>query len=119
MLACLVGMSAEVQAETFTVPYLCSVHDGSVNVFTNRIGKYLVRVGYTYNSICGLVVCCHLRCSLDGNLVKSCKIWGTKLVLALYDISHFRSHRNVPITSSILSSFPALDNAHTSQFKKR
>ena len=44
-------MSAEVLTATFTVPYVCIVHAGSVNMFENRIGKlYLVRVGYTYNS---------------------------------------------------------------------
>ena len=55
-------------------------------MFKNKIDKYLVKAvilsieaGYTYNyymsrlSISSsFLVYCHLRCSLDGNLVKSC-----------------------------------------------
>ena len=63
------------------------VHASSVNIFKNKIDKYLVkkkqviliiRAGYTYNyymsrlSISSsFLVYGHLRCSLDGNLVKS------------------------------------------------
>ena len=55
------------------------VHASSVNMFKNKIEKYQVKGGYTYNyymsrlSISSsFLVYCHLRCSLDGNLVKSC-----------------------------------------------
>ena len=64
------------------------VHASSVNMFKNKIDKYLVKTVYTkykgkvpyfnirvysrYSS--SFLVYCHLRCSLDGNLVKTCQI---------------------------------------------
>ena len=63
------------------------VHASSVNMFKNKIDKYLVRqvtlcirAGYTLKLLyisrlsisSSFLVYCHLRCSLDGNLVKSC-----------------------------------------------
>ena len=70
MLACLVGMSAEVLTATFTVPCVCFVRAGSVNMFDNRIGKYLVRAGYIYNGrpIYGLSLSQWLRCLLPSNV---------------------------------------------------
>ena len=52
----------------------------SVNMFKNKIDKYLViRAAYTYNYYMSRLSIrssfldyCHLRCSLDGNLIKSC-----------------------------------------------
>ena len=49
----------------------------SVDMFKNRIDKYIVKTGYTQNSMNRLsisssfLVYCHLRHSMDGNLVKS------------------------------------------------
>ena len=58
------------------------VHASNVNMFKNRMNKYLVRVGYTLNKdrlhleyewtldkVITFLVCCLLRCSLDSNLV--------------------------------------------------
>ena len=64
------------------INYLPSVmHASSVNVFKNRIYKYLVRVDYTSNSsTCGFSLSqrhlCSLICCLKGNRIKSsiCKL---------------------------------------------
>ena len=63
------------------------VHASSVNMFKNKIDKYLVKAGYTYYKGQGtlrnymsrlsisysFLVYCHLRCSLDGNLLNLVK----------------------------------------------
>ena len=56
------------------------VHASSVNMFKNKIDKYLVKyVTLSISTIMSrlsisssFLVYCHPRCSLDGNLVKSC-----------------------------------------------
>ena len=43
------------------------MHAGSVNMFKNRIDKYLVRAGYTFNTIyCGLLMSQWLPCLLPS-----------------------------------------------------
>ena len=72
-----------------TYQLIVYMYASSVNMFKNKIDKYLlvkagynllsIRAAYTYNYYMSrlsisfsFLVYCHLRCSLDGNLVKSC-----------------------------------------------
>ena len=70
------------------------VHASSVNMSKNKIEKYLVKAGYTWykgtvhldfmsrprlSISSNFLLYCHLRCSLDGNLVLNIvKYTGTK-----------------------------------------
>ena len=48
------------------------VHASSVNMYNNRIDKYLHQISRCGLSVSHFNVNCHLRCCLNGNHVKSC-----------------------------------------------
>ena len=59
--------------EDHTLPYsIDGVHANlSVDMFKNRIHKYLIKVGYTWESTCGLSISCQLPGPLSSKVVQA------------------------------------------------
>ena len=71
------------------------VNASSVNMFKNRIDRYLIRAGYTWENCCTLdklmasLSTCHLELVVwDGNLVKYCLLRIIKVLILILVVSH-------------------------------